>query len=201
MQQDERLPLLTRALRSTRGPWRILAGHHPLRLDWNGPRVRGSAERLRHAITESGVPVQLVLSGHEHNLQVIDLEEPGLGLQVIAGSGSRHRAVRGDVAGRLTADDALGFARVDLLDAPEPRLAVTLYELASWPLPGSWLRPWPVPARELAVFEIDLAGRFRRGRSGPFVEAATPRAPAPGRRAEWATPAAWHGPGSDPRRG
>jgi hypothetical protein len=174
MQEPRHLPELTEALRSSRGPWRILVGHHPLRLDWNGPQVRASAARLRRAVTDAGVPVQLVLSGHEHSLQVIDLEESKLGLQVIAGSGSRLRRVRGRVPDRLEAEERFGFARVDLLDAPQPRLEVTLYQLSSW-LPDSWVRPWPVSAKEFAVFDVDAAGRFRAGRSGPF--AGTPASP------------------------
>jgi hypothetical protein len=153
---------LTSAVRAAPGPWRIVASHHPLRLDWEKDAAPLEAERLRRAIAAANVPVQLSLAGHEHNLQVLDLEEPSLGLQVVVGAGSRHRPIEGHVPTRLFAVEALGFARIDLLGDPAPRLIVTLFSVPSWPVPSSWPRPWPSRPQVAAAFEIDVEGNFMK---------------------------------------
>lgn len=160
---DPELPgRLEAALRATPGPWRIVIGHHPLRADWGLPYERERADALREAVARAGVPVQLALAGHDHNLQVLDLEEPGLGLQVISGAGSGHRRVRGDVADRWLAVDELGLTRVDWIDrADGGALRVTVYSVGSGPTPSSWPRPWPSIVRTEGVFEVDASGRAR----------------------------------------
>jgi hypothetical protein len=151
---------LENAIRAAPGPWRIVVGHHPLRADWGYPAEQGLADGLREAVARAGVPVQLAVAGHDHNLQVLDLEEAGLGLQVISGSGSGHRRLRGEVADRWLGVDELGMARVDLIDRPGGDvLRVTVYSVESGPVPSSWPRPWPSILRVEGVFEADASGR------------------------------------------
>jgi hypothetical protein len=156
---------LTRALRAAAGPWRIVASHHPLRLDWETEKAQREVEPIRRAIAAAKVPVQLSLGGHEHNLQVLDLEEPRLGVQVIAGGGSRPRPVDGDVPARLVAFEGLGFVRIDLVGSETPRLIVTLFTVPSGPVPSSWPRPWPSRPQVAAAFEIDVEGNLSERRA------------------------------------
>jgi hypothetical protein len=156
---------LTRAVRAAPGPWRIVASHHPLRLDgWKDTEQR-EVESIRRAIAASNVPVQLSLGGHEHNLQVLDLEEPLLGVQVVAGAGSRHQPVNGGVPARLVVFEELGFVRIDLVGSETPRLLVTLFTIRAGPLPSSWPRPWPSRPQVAAKYEIDVQGNFLERRA------------------------------------
>jgi hypothetical protein len=137
-----------RQVARSKGPFRIVAAHHPLADPGHG-FDRDYARDVAAALEEAGVPVQLALAGHEHNLQV--LETPDLPrLHVVAGSGSDTRELSETGAQRHFASDSLGFARVDLVrDEPgSERLVVTLYEVAS-PTP---LHPnEPVAAARFAV--------------------------------------------------
>jgi hypothetical protein len=131
-------PLLE-ALRRSRGPWRILAMHHPL----TAARDMGSAGAAAHAayrarildvIAEAGVEVHLALAGHEHNLQLIEMEPPAPPLQVVSGSGSRVRALRTTNPNTRFAAAALGFARIDLVGTgSDERLVVSLFATARLP--------------------------------------------------------------------
>lgn len=129
---------LTEALRSAPGPWRILAAHHPIGTHRHGTGDRSadpsSYEALvRRAVAEAGVEVQLMLAGHEHNLQLLELAGPGPRLVAIAGAGSGSRPVKSESEGRRFAHEGLGFARVDLLrDGSGERLAVTLFTSPRW---------------------------------------------------------------------
>lgn len=140
---------LQRALRRARGPWRVVAAHHPV-LDAgsaDGPRFERRIERL---IERAGVTVHVWLAGHEHNLQALAGEAPGPALQVVAGSGSDVREISKTRARRLFAAASLGFARLDLETRPEPRLVATLLEV---PAP-----PRRAQARAAARFEVKLDG-------------------------------------------
>jgi hypothetical protein len=124
---------LTEALRSAAGPWRILLAHHPIA---NRGRASDAVNNARYqpsvlaAIAESGVRVQLVLSGHEHNLQLLALDPPAPALHVISGGGSGARSLGGPDPKRLAAFEEPGFARVDLVgEGPRQRLVVSLYGL------------------------------------------------------------------------
>jgi hypothetical protein len=74
--------------------------------------------------------------------------------------------VRGDLPARLLGIEALGFARIDLVAGPPQQLRVTVYSVASGPLPSSWPRPWAVRPRAEARFEIDADGGFSRPAEG-----------------------------------
>jgi hypothetical protein len=132
---------LAEALRASRGPWRIVAAHHPI-----ANRDRGS-EQERHAryraavleaVSAAGVPVQLVLAGHEHNLQVLAMDPPAPPLHVIAGGGSGARSLYGPDPRRKAGFKRPGFARLDLVgagpgEARETRLVASLYALPRFP--------------------------------------------------------------------
>lgn len=97
---------LTTALRSVGDRWSILVAHHPIL-----PERSSELGALVGAIRASERPVQLVLSGHRHNLQARPSDDPP-GLHVVAGSGGMSRRVRED--GQLLAAARLGFVRVDV---------------------------------------------------------------------------------------
>jgi len=152
---------LAEALRASRGPWRILAAHHPI-----ANRDRGS-ERDRHAryrrvvleaISAADVPVHLVLAGHEHNLQVLAMAPPAPALHAIAGGGSGARSLHGPDPGRKAGFKQPGFARVDLVggaDAGRARLVASLYGLPRFPRRLVSKRP-----RLLTRWSVDRAGRI-----------------------------------------
>jgi hypothetical protein len=132
------LGALRDALRASRGPWRILVAHRPLGTtgdrDYDPERGVGAyGVRVQRAIRKAGVEVQLMLAGHEHNLQILELDPPGPRLVVVAGSGSRPRKIATRSEQRLFGHEGLGFARVDLIGAPgEDRLLVTLFAASGW---------------------------------------------------------------------
>jgi hypothetical protein len=154
------LPLRT-ALAATHGPWRILAAHHPIAIgEGDGEGLPGQEKAYRDALekllADAAVPVQLFLSGHVHNLQVLEEAAPGPVLSVIAGAGSRPRPVRGESPHRLFALAEPGFARIDLVTVgAEERLVTSLYVTPSLPL-LAWRGPTLV-----ARFSVDLAGKVR----------------------------------------
>jgi hypothetical protein len=154
------LPLRT-ALAATRGPWRILAAHHPIARGDGLEEGAASQEKLysdeiQKLVADVGLPVQLFLAGHVHNLQVLEEAPPAPALNVIAGAGSRPRPVRGESPHRRFALAEPGFARVDLVTvAGEERLVASLYTTRSLPLLAC-----RAPAL-VARFSVDLAGRVR----------------------------------------
>jgi len=155
---------LVRALRTARGPWRILVSHAPVVVDHEGgaPRagsLRGDFEQwVRDAIATSGVRVHLHLAGDHHSLQLVE-GAPGLGpaLQVVAGSGSRRRPIRAAHPRRLFSTSRLGFARIDLVEAGATvQLVVSMFTSPTVPL----LR-FGGP-RLAARFGVDQEGRIAR---------------------------------------
>lgn len=101
-----------------RADWRILVMHHPLvtrgnhghsfdrseehswirrntfphKLDTCSKRFKGFAKRLDGVIDAAGVPIDAVLSGHDHNLQLIDLPaRASLGprIQIVSGAAAK----------------------------------------------------------------------------------------------------------------
>lgn len=126
------------ALRATRGPWRILAAHHPIGTsrDAHYGKATGVGDYgalVRQAVRDADVPVHVMLAGHEHNLQLLRVDPPGPRLVVISGAGARPKEVKTRSRGRLFQYEGLGFARVDLVrDAFGERLAVSLYAAPRW---------------------------------------------------------------------
>jgi 3',5'-cyclic AMP phosphodiesterase CpdA len=89
---------LIEALRASRGPWRILAAHHPIANRDRGSELERHARYRRvvlAAVAVAGVPVHLVLAAHEHNLQLLALDPPAPALHAIAGGGSNARSLHG----------------------------------------------------------------------------------------------------------
>jgi hypothetical protein len=162
---------LVDALRRARGPWRVLAAHHPL-VTRRRPAVQpGSFGALvARAVAEAGVPLHAALAGHEHNLQLLVPGPPEVALQVIAGSGSRVRGT-GKGARSLYARARPGFARLDLVGrGEEERLVVSLFETGEVPLLEWW------PPRLAARLSVDAVGRLH---PDPELPGATAAALAP----------------------
>jgi hypothetical protein len=139
-------PLL-RAVRAARGPWRILVSHYPF-------TERMPALAARRALEGAGVPVQLQLSGHEHNLEIGVIEGAHPLLQVVSGAGSDLRFPHQHLEGVRFAARLPGFARVDLVEGPGGRrLVVSLVAIRefTWQL---WL-----PTRVVARWSVDENGR------------------------------------------
>jgi hypothetical protein len=149
---------LAPALRAARGPWRILVAHQPIAVQ--GHIRREEYARFRAAveaeIAAAGVPVQLYLAAHEHNLQALVMEPPAPPLHVISGGGSSGRSL-GDAGLRRRAGfDSAGYARIDLAgEGEDERLVVTLMRV-----PGPALRTL-IPSRFGARFSVDRSGRVR----------------------------------------
>lgn len=146
------------ALRASRGPWRILAAHHPIGTDralgYKKNRGVGHFGALvQQAIREAQVDVQLMLGGHEHNLQLLRVDPPGPRVVVVSGAGSRPRPLKSRSRGRVFSREGLGFARVDLTPTEGgPRLVVSLLETPRW--------------RSLLGFTPVLLGRWTISQSG-----------------------------------
>jgi 3',5'-cyclic AMP phosphodiesterase CpdA len=141
---------LANALRRARGPFRVVASHHPMAATGRA-YSRRFARLARAALERAAVPVHVFLSGHEHNLQAITWEGRWPPLHVVAGGGSDTREVRSGDPGRRYAEESLGFARVDLTRSPDPRLEVTVFEVPAPPLPSL--------ARPAARFAVTKDGR------------------------------------------
>jgi hypothetical protein len=115
---------LERALRESRGPWRILAAHHPIADPGKGWHAEDAAPVLA-AIEAAGRPVHLFLGGHQHSLQA--LYGPGAALHVVAGAGGAElRRISPTPNERMFAEARYGFVRVD---AGAEALDVTLLSL------------------------------------------------------------------------
>lgn len=137
IQEERSVEPVRRALSRAPGPWRILAVHDPIAvIDPPRPGRWNFAAELRRAIAESGVEVQLTLSGHRHNLQLVKLPPPNRGLQVISGGGSGRRRFKDPpFVGRVFGIETTGFVRVDLLHGAENEgLLVSVYTAPVWPL-------------------------------------------------------------------
>ena len=137
------------AVTKARGPWRILVGHHPFAAglgdrDGVGDVTRAAAAAVRAA----GVPVQLALSGHEHNLQALVTDFPSL--QIISGGGSGARNLHDEALARTFGTERAGFARVALLETEPESLRVELIALSRV--------PWLLPPRRVATYFVSVDG-------------------------------------------
>lgn len=122
--EGARATALERALRESKGPWRILAAHHPIANPGAGWHA-DDTERVLAAIEAAGQPVDLFLGGHQHSLQV--LRAPGAALHVVSGAGGASiRRISPTPDERLFAEARYGFVRVD---ASAEALDVTLLSL------------------------------------------------------------------------
>lgn len=162
VEHPEGLAALARALREAPGPWRIVAAHHPVVATKAEPNEFEARYLVaaRRAIAESGVPVQLVLGGHHHSLQILRVEGSRMPTQVVSGAGSRSVD---DVLAQPALDfasDHNGFVRVDLVEDEEERLVVSFY--ATRP---PWLPP-AAPQLE-ARWSIDRDGVARELETSP----------------------------------
>jgi tRNA A-37 threonylcarbamoyl transferase component Bud32/Icc-related predicted phosphoesterase len=151
---------LREAVSTARGPWRILVTHRPIATDDDGfPPEGGYPGFVREALAESGEPVQLVLAGHHHSLQVFEIGDPTPSLHIGIGSGSRATPplAKDHPDARFGALE-LGFARVDLvgLGDAEERLSVRLFEAPRWP----WIAHFQ-KYRIRAHFDVDRSGQVR----------------------------------------
>jgi predicted phosphodiesterase len=144
---------LKEALLAAKGPWRILVGHLPVTAnDANFKRA------LATAMEATGVPVQILLAGHDHNLQISEPGPPFPALVVIAGSGSRLREARYGVQGTKFIHVRPGFARIDLDgEGSEQRLVVSLIET-----PKHHIDFWS-PTRVVGCWSVDVAGQVSGG--------------------------------------
>ncbi|MFP6563280.1 MAG: metallophosphoesterase [Myxococcota bacterium] len=151
----DRTDALALAIRRARGPFRVLASHHPPGVSRDdGPTAEGP---VFEAVRRAGVPVHAHLAGHNHSLQLLSREGTAIPLGVIAGSGARARPpIDRAHPDRVFGASRLGFARLSVQRAPgPPRLQVSLYSTPDWPLFGGG-----APTLE-ARWSVDAEGRVR----------------------------------------
>lgn len=105
---DEQVAWLSESLLRSQANWRLLVSHHGM---LSGGTNHGSAKTRRKIARPLEAGVDLVLSGHDHDLELLDDGEPWL--QVISGAASGPRAVESIAATRFASADP-GFALVAL---------------------------------------------------------------------------------------
>lgn len=158
---------LARALRAARGPFRVLVLHQPIAttpasLGSKPPSQTRYARLVSAALRRAGVRVQLVLSGDEHNLQILEMAPPFPPLHAVAGGGWNRREIDSHAEARRFAMASTGFARVDLQQGPTgARLVVSLTAVPVGLL-GSW-RPPEVVSR----WSVDANGTVRNETEPP----------------------------------
>lgn len=128
---------IRRALDGSRGRFRLLATHEPLSLrPGERPRAGSYKGLVRGAIAHALRPPQLVLAGHDHNLQVVPLDPGRPALQLIVGGGSSRRPLKeppyADLAFGMP---TTGFARIDLLGRGEAQgLLISIFSMPRYPV-------------------------------------------------------------------
>lgn len=157
---DAEVRELTAALRTARGPWRIVVGHRP-------PIAGhpGLSAMVARAARDSETVVHAYLAGHVHALVAIRGVPPAPALTVIAGSGS-HVGLQKETEYRMEGADmiveALGFVRIDVVTQPAPaRLSVTFFRA-----PPSAALAF-LGHRAIARYEIAADGSVERGPAEP----------------------------------
>jgi hypothetical protein len=119
------LPRLTASVRDAPGPWRIAVGHHPL----DG---RPDSARVEAALAAAGVPVQLHLAGHFHDLRVATGAPPLPALQIVSGAGGGAESKRRTLPGQRLLVKRPGFARVERVGrGADARLRVRLFAVSA----------------------------------------------------------------------
>jgi hypothetical protein len=140
------LGTLTRQLRSARDRPVLVLAHHPVatggphggggsvfdqiwkwlnrgRQDLGSDRYDDMAEDLIETVGLADHDRVVVASGHEHSLQVIDVEEDGVELvQIVSGSGAKLTSVD-EIDGTRFAAKRRGYVRLDV-DGPSVRVTV-----------------------------------------------------------------------------
>jgi hypothetical protein len=140
---------LEHALRSAKGPLRVLVAHYPIHDSHPGPWIQ-------KALAGIDVPVHLHLAGHDHNLQIGVPAPARPYLQAVAGSGGSQRAVKHPLLGGRFALIQPGFSRVDLVgDGDDARLVVSLVALPVSSLALS------TPPQVVSRWSVDLAGNVK----------------------------------------
>lgn len=154
---DSQTRALALALKTARGPWRVIIGHRP---PISGhPQLSNMVAR---AARESERVVHAYLAGHVHALVAIRGIAPAPALTVIAGSGS-HAELQQSTEYRITEADLivekLGFVRVDVVTgaAVPPRLRLTLMSTP--------------PSAALAFLGNNVVARYEIGLDGSLVHA------------------------------
>ncbi len=132
----ERARLVT-TLRDAPGPWIVTVAHHPL-------ERRPDTAVIEAAIAASGVPVQLHLAGHIHDLRVATLDPPLPALQIVSGGGGGSESRRRLLPGERFQARRPGFARVDLVGrGAERRLRARLFAVSA-DAPAELVADWSV---------------------------------------------------------
>jgi hypothetical protein len=141
---------LVEAIRSSRGPWRIVAAHRPMATQLE----RKWSKVLWRAFKEAEVDVHVFLSGHEHGLQVLSMPRPAPALHLISGAGSDTRPI--EDKGQLFAAESLGFVRVDLARVDgEERLFASVHTTSLF------AGAFGAEADRHGCWEVDRRGRVR----------------------------------------
>jgi tartrate-resistant acid phosphatase type 5 len=116
---------LEAVLAPARTPWRIVALHHTFRSSGPLGSRREAMREMRGLIPSlQRLAAAVVLSGHDHHLELVGRE--GEPLWVISGSGSKTRGARGRTAGSLIRESRRGYVILDLTAAT---LTVTFHRL------------------------------------------------------------------------
>ena len=119
------LPRLTKALRESRGPWRILVAHHPI-------DFKEASHGIERAIADSGVRAQLLLVGHIHDLRAGALDPPLPALQLITGGGGGDESSHDTLSNELWQLKSTGFVRIDLVgDGDSARLRLRVFAVSA----------------------------------------------------------------------
>jgi hypothetical protein len=119
------LPLLTKALRESRGPWRILVAHHPI-------DFHEVSHGIEAALANAGVRAQLLLVGHIHDLRAGTLESPLPALQLISGGGGGDESNHQALPNQLWQLKSTGFARIDLVgNEPTDHLRLRVFAVSA----------------------------------------------------------------------
>jgi len=119
------LPKLTRALRESKGPWRVLVAHHPLDSDQ-------ASQGIVRALAESDVRADLLLAGHIHDLRASALEPPYPALQLVSGGGGGKESRERPLPGQIWQLASTGFARVDLVGSgPREHLRLRFFAVSA----------------------------------------------------------------------
>lgn len=146
------------ALRNSLGPWRVIAAHRPISLD-DDSRPLKTDHWVNQIAERTGIPIHAFVSGHHHNLQLLESPGPSPWLHIIAGSGARARARPPDAVDhphRRYGASKLGFARIDVVKSgEEERLLVSLFETPNYPMLASG------SPKLVSRWSVDQAGNTR----------------------------------------